>query len=106
MEQDADYQIGWALLPAVVLHGVFDYALMTMSFVQYLNSPDPPLGPDGKPIVEDVSLIEQAPSLAAGAFIAAVGVAYYVVEAKRQQGRLSALEMTNNEIPSTVGIFV
>jgi hypothetical protein len=107
VERDAGYQIGWAILPAVVVHGFFDFALMTIAFWQFMHSPDPPTDKNGQPIIEnDVNLKEQLPGLFVGAVIAGLGVLYYVVEAGKQRGRLSALEMTDNNIPSTVGVFV
>ena len=115
VELDRDYQIGWALLPAILLHGFFDFALYTIAFVQFLTAPPqqtPTVDPsnndngNGNDIYDDeVTWKNQGPGLVAGGIITALGIAYYVVEAGNQRGRLKALEMTNNEIPTTVGVF-
>lgn len=105
VELDPSYQLGRAILPAVALHGIFDFAILVIAFVQFLTGPDPPLGDDGQPLPEDVKLKDQIPAMAVGLIITAIGVTYYVVEAKKQRGRLNALEMTTNEVPTTVGIY-
>jgi hypothetical protein len=119
VEQDSDYQIGWALLPAVALHGIFDFALLAFSFVSYIESPDTD-GPydiskdqytdnndDQIAFVETEddpeTLAEQAFGFTIGLAITVVGVIYYMVEAKKQRGRLQALEMTTAIVPSTIG---
>ena len=129
VEQDADYKIGWAILPAVMLHGIFDFALLALAFFEYIFSDTTPQpakytsapittnNDDWKGLVDDdqyaggayqdvpaATLGQQLLSFGVGAAITMVGVLYYVNEAGKQRGRLQALELTTAEVPSTAGM--
>ena len=126
VEQDADYKIGWALLPAVMLHGIFDFALLALAFFEYIYSDTPPTytaapatttNDDWKGLLDDdqaqhgaypaeiqETFAQQVLSFSVGAAITMIGVLYYINEAGKQRGRLQALEMTAAEVPSTAGL--
>ena len=125
VEQDADYKIGWALFPAVMLHGMFDFALLAIAFFEYIYSDTPPAY-TAAPSKEDwTGLIDDDQAAAAAypdpadaqetaaeamfsfsvaAAITMIGVVYYINEAGKQRGRLQALEMTTATVPSTAGL--
>lgn len=127
VEQDTNYKIGWAILPAVLLHGFFDFALLALAFFEYIFSDTPTTGPptdtttdDWFELTDDQTAAQQQQqqqqqyveqtygqqmlSFGIGAAITMVGVLYYVNEAGKQRGRLQALEMTAAQVPSTAGL--
>ena len=129
VEEDADYKIGWAILPAVILHGSFDFVLLLLAFSQYIFSDDADTPYATMPpetntdewigLLEDDDVTaqqqEQQPesiavaetgqqellSFGIAAAITMVGVLYYVDEARRQRKRLQTLEMISALVPST-----
>lgn len=74
--------IGRAIFPALLLHGMFDYALFAYAAIVMSTTPKPP-PPDIGPILIQLSL---------GLGILALGALYYFREAKKQRERLMALE--------------
>ncbi|CAB9507374.1 tRNA methyltransferase 11 homolog (Saccharomyces cerevisiae) [Seminavis robusta] len=133
VEQDTDYKIGWAIFPAVLLHGMFDFILLSLSMMEYVWSPssssstnnnsqggdnnsqhsnagahDDWLGTNDDeypaPVEYSETFAEQMLSFSVGAAITMIGVIYYVNESGKQRHRLQALEMTTAEVPSTAGL--
>jgi len=133
VECDADYKIGWAILPAILLHGIFDFVLLAYAFFSYIFEDDstatskyqtnPPNSnhndwttddeyhhqddaqqPGGMYQPVDETFAQQMLSFSFGAAITMIGVLYYINEAGKQRGRLQALEMTTAQVPSTIPV--
>jgi hypothetical protein len=125
VEQDSDYKIGWAIFPAVLLHGMFDFILLSLSFFEYIfadttpDNKDRPSNddwmnngnddlfnqqPQTSPYDFQETAAQQTLSFSIGAALTMIGVVYYVNEAGKQRHRLQALEMTTAEVPSTAGL--
>jgi hypothetical protein len=122
VEKDAGYQIGWAIFPAVALHGMFDFVLFSFDMMEYVwtvhtasSSTYPPnhrtyapsttddlfAAPDDAHVKKYHETIpQQLLGFSLGAAIAIFGVLYYVNEAGKQRHRLQALEMTTAQVPS------
>jgi hypothetical protein len=96
--------LGRALLPAILLHGIFDFAAMAMSVIAFENQTpsddteeNDDYGDDSTNYADnppDPDLGTALLTLLVGFGILLVGVFYYIVEAKRQRERLYALEST------------
>lgn len=127
VEQDTDYKIGWALLPAVMLHGMFDFALLALAFFEYIYSDTPPAytaapattaNGDWTGLIDDDQAAAAYPdpadtqetvaeamfSFSVAAAITMIGVVYYINASGKQRGRLQALEMTAATVPPTAGL--
>jgi hypothetical protein len=107
---EGEGDLGRALLPAILLHGVFDFVIMTMGVIATMNQtpPDDTEENDGygddstndannppeadTPAEPDLGTILLTLLVAFGIML--VGVFYYIVEAKKQRERLYALEST------------
>jgi len=95
VEGDPSARLGMAVLPAVLLHGTFDFVVLALAVIGALNAPTPadPYGEQKVP-KEFSFTIQDARDLLISAVVAAAGVLYYLIEARKQRGRLSALEAT------------
>ena len=95
VEGDSGYELGRAILPAVILHGAFDFAVMAIAVIANTRSP-PPEEDDGASSDDDneESLAVSFLAMGVGFAIGLLGVAYYVVQARKQRERLNALEST------------
>ena len=87
--------LGRAIFPAVLLHGTFDFVVMLVGMLTNLS--DEPLSDvttdDSNVTVQEI-IAENWASCLAGLVVLLAGVLYYVVEAKKQRDRLSALQAT------------
>lgn len=98
--------LGQIILPAVLLHGSFDFLLMAMTLIQSVerkndvDNDDDDFGVGDDDAVGQqqqqatTSLVrDQLPSLIASVFIVIVGLAYYVWRAEAQRIRLHDLDL-------------
>lgn len=90
-------ELGRALLPALILHGAFDFVLMAYGMF-LVPSEEIPLDEDsnGPPPVDLKGMFV---STAIGFGVMLVGVFYYFYQAGKQRERLYALESTRGEAP-------
>jgi len=91
-------KLGQAILPAIVLHGLFDFWLMLLSVIAFIHAPDLPdqtLAPvatyDDKEAGEQDLDPPSLSSLAISFVIVAVGLAYYFWASQQQRQRLNAM---------------
>lgn len=91
--------MGQAILPAVLLHGTFDFALFLLSVLDFihrdLNDESPtkaPVDPDASEDVEMPSLL----SLIISFGLVFLGLAYYFVASQQQRERLNALDAAHD----------
>lgn len=95
--------VGRIILPAVLLHGSFDFVLMLAAYFQKVESikegNDDVLGLDGG--ADDTEdLAAQLPSMIAGAVFVIIGCVYYVIQSRAQTQRLVALDGSARELNS------
>jgi RsiW-degrading membrane proteinase PrsW (M82 family) len=86
LEGNRSYQLGRIILPALVLHGSFDFVLMLMALLQSVeedehDSQDPTHG-----------INEEVPALISSVVIVLVGLIYYICQAEAQRLRLHELD--------------
>eukprot|EP00586_Coscinodiscus_wailesii_P021831 CAMPEP_0172494986 /NCGR_PEP_ID=MMETSP1066-20121228/60566_1 /TAXON_ID=671091 /ORGANISM="Coscinodiscus wailesii, Strain CCMP2513" /LENGTH=704 /DNA_ID=CAMNT_0013266361 /DNA_START=184 /DNA_END=2299 /DNA_ORIENTATION=- len=98
LENDKSYAIGWMILPAIILHGSFDFSLMLLTFIGDLKQSG---GENSNEQVGDGGNVDPVwtfISLGMSCGIMTIGVIYYVVESVKQKRRLKLLddEVTNN----------
>jgi len=79
LEQDSSHQLGRIILPAVMLHGTFDFVLWFLDFLAG----------------DQYSSFWALLSWGAGAFITMAGVAYFLRETLAQRKRLEQLDRAN-----------
>lgn len=104
LEGDTKVGLGRILIPAVLLHGSFDFVLMVMALIQSVESTTPSSvdDDDDTGITDDdhsasssnSSLVQdQLPSLIGSVTIVIVGLVYYVWQAEAQRIRLHELDI-------------
>lgn len=81
LENDKSIGIGRILLPAILLHGSYDYAIMLLNFLATLNADE-----DG-----NVSIIYSIVALGASVLFVICGLWYYVRQSYQQVQRLEQL---------------
>ena len=88
VEKDST-QLGQAILPALLLHGTFDFAIMVSAVLGSDGDKpkDDPLDPDATPSVEFPSI----PNLLLMATITGLGLFYYFYMSNQQKLRLNAM---------------
>ena len=90
-------KLGQALLPAVLLHGLFDFWLMVLSVIAFIRAPDileQTLSPAESQDEEESGKKLETPSLSSLAIsfvVVAVGLAYYFWISQQQRQRLNAM---------------
>lgn len=93
LEGDLSYGIGKIILPAVLLHGTFDFIIMLMALIvglRHADDPPPAEGEEIKLTPADEKLMYGA--LAFGFVMVLVGAVYYVEGSRSQKKRLDELE--------------
>ena len=97
IEQDKNYGIGRILLPAVLLHGAFDFVLMLMALIQASQKPDSDddqaKPTDGEEQEGPLDFI----ALGISASLAVLGILYYVLVARYQRKRLQAMDQQQQQ---------
>lgn len=95
VERDSTIKLGRILLPALLLHGCFDFALM------FLSSWNASSGEGGAKLQDSLddpsmqkgaSLSQALPALISSVSIVLIGIIYYVVKALAQRKRLDELD--------------
>uniref|UniRef100_A0A7S3KYA1 Uncharacterized protein n=1 Tax=Amphora coffeiformis TaxID=265554 RepID=A0A7S3KYA1_9STRA len=96
-------KLGQALLPAVLLHGLFDFWLMVLGVLAFIHAPDipeqtlAPIEPNGEKESGQQKLDPPSfSSLAISFLIVAVGLAYYFWASPQQRQRLNAMMATQD----------
>lgn len=86
-------ELGRAIIPAIVLHGVFDFAVMLPVVLATARSPPPatPEGDETESAEMQVGLLIFTSSL--GFLFILLGLAYYFWQERKQRGRLNALQL-------------
>jgi hypothetical protein len=79
-----NFGVGKSILPAVLLHGSFDFALMIASFLVAVN-------PDNDAFEENAATV----SLCISTVVFFCGAAYFLQQSKAQIKRLDELEVTD-----------
>ena len=113
LEKDQSMGFGWIILPAVILHGSFDFALMLLDLLykreesaQQADNDDSvdtsrlhSRGDVPQPgtSADSVSLQEQLPALLLSVGIVFIGAIYYVCMARAQRKRLEELDNRRQE---------
>ena len=96
LERDKRCGLGRIILPAILLHGSFDFVLMAAAVFQ--NVQDIKEGNDDDGTAEssendkNVDLSTQIPSLVAGLALVACGFVYYAIQSRAQARRLVAMD--------------
>lgn len=97
-------KLGQAILPAILLHGVFDFWLMLLAVIAFIHAPDIPeqtLSPGYVPPEEKgASQKDLDPpslsSLTVSFLVVAVGLVYYFWTSQQQRQRLDAMAATED----------
>ena len=98
IEKDRRFGVGRSILPAVLLHGSFDLAIMIASFLVAVNPDD-----------EDFEEKAEIASLATSFVIFLLGVVYYLFQSRAQRKRLDELDCAAGSkkaglLPATVTV--
>jgi len=96
LERQRNVGLGRIIAPAILLHGTFDFVLMTAAFLQQVkkikegNDDDADLPKEGD--ADDVVSVEDIPTLAFSLALVIVGYVYYVCQSRAQTKRLNAMD--------------
>jgi len=102
LEGDKRYGIGRIILPAMILHGSFDFVLMLAAYfanVEHIKEGDDdadtksPENDNGNE--EDVDLAKQLPPLICGLVFVITGYLYYVWQSRAQTKRLISIDQNS-----------
>lgn len=98
VERDGTTGVGRALLPAVLLHGCFDFMLFAIGVLEFANiseddfvPDDDNIFPEADPDVPSTLELPSAPSLVIALVLTLAGLAYYFFISQQQKLRLNAL---------------
>lgn len=101
LENDTSYGVGRCILPALILHGSFDFVLMVIAFFSSSNSNDNVVNNDdnnnfhGETEGDDIMA---SSSFLISLFLVIIGFSYYYVESNKQKTRLEELDdMSDSE---------
>lgn len=105
LEGDKRFGIGWIILPAMILHGSFDFVLMLAAYfakVEHIKEGDEsdngttsmPENEDDQDD-EDVDLASQLPPLVCGLVFVITGYLYYVWQSRAQTKRLVSIDQNS-----------
>ena len=113
LERDSSTGVGRILLPALILHGTFDFVLMAAEAWNQVHERHEDQGDDGtknqfgSEVIRNEStdtagdLTEDGlPELIASVTIVLVGITYYVVQARSQRRRLDELDQERCLLPT------
>ena len=104
VEGEAGFGIGKAILPAFLLHGLFDFAIMTLAVIANAESlPSDDNTTNGS--------VEENPTIAVlsvivGLALLVIGLLYYFIMARKQRERLNALESVSAHAVTTNHLIV
>jgi RsiW-degrading membrane proteinase PrsW (M82 family) len=85
LEGNRSHQLGRIILPALMLHGSFDFVLMLMALLQGADEDE-----DSQDLTQGIN--EEVPALIASVVIVLVGLIYYICQAEAQRLRLYELD--------------
>jgi hypothetical protein len=91
VERDGTTGVGRALLPAVLLHGCFDFMLFAIGVLEFATSSEDDLVPAADPDAPSTLELPAAPSLVIALILTLAGLAYYFFISQQQKLRLNAL---------------
>ncbi len=96
LEGDRKYGLGRIMLPAILLHGTFDFVLMLAAFLEQVKKIKEGSDDDSTATStendESVDLASQLPALIAGLVLVVFGFVYFVVQSRAQTRRLVAMD--------------
>jgi len=97
LEGDKRYGLGLIILPAILLHGSFDFVLMVAAYFMQVNTIKEGTGDDATAAPENEDgatedILEQLPSILVVFGLVIVGYTYYVVQSRAQTRRLIAMD--------------
>ena len=96
LEGDRKYGLGRIILPAILLHGTFDFVLMLAAFLEQVKNIKEGSDDDSTATStendESVDLASQLPALIAGLVLVVFGFVYFVVQSRAQTRRLVAMD--------------
>ena len=96
LEGDKRFGLGRIILPAILLHGSFDFVLMVAAFLQQrkdiIEGKDDESGQKSDDSEDSADLSEQLPALIIGLIFVITGYAYYVMQSRAQNRRLIAMD--------------
>jgi len=103
LEEDKSYQLGRAILPALLLHGFFDFfamiidpLVMVWSNKDFCHDPNEEEVPQTSNFTSS-DILQSIFSLCLPALVTLIFVIYYILESKAQRKRLDALELEKGE---------
>lgn len=101
VEQDASHGLGRSILPAIIIHGLFDFCILALAFFLCIESPVN----SGQQLqdLEMKKVLQQLYGFTVGAVITFFALVYYFIQAYKQRHRLNALEMTTAVPMTTIG---
>ena len=97
VEKNLFWQLGWIMLPAIVLHGAFDFVLMFLELLESSNKSDPSNGGSATPSTDDATFFDMGQGdslpLILSVSLVVVGLLYFGCESQSQKNRLEALDV-------------
>lgn len=98
IERDGATGVGQAVLPAVLLHGTFDFVLMLLAMLDKIYEDLPAAATAAPTDPNEPKDLEMPPTLQLllSFGIAGAGLAYYFYESNQQRERLNALVATHD----------
>jgi len=92
IEEDSRFQLGRSLLPAILLHGLYDFSIFLDGLVEFTEEDPVDLDSGGADTDENqLTFSNVSPQLLMGLVFVAAGLGYYFVEARNQRHRLEAM---------------
>jgi len=98
LEGDKRYGLGWIALPAIMLHGTFDFVLMIAAYYYQVENIKEGNDDDGGNVTtpdtgDDVDIVSQLPAMMCGLFLVIIGYSWYVIQSRAQTKRLAAMDI-------------
>lgn len=98
LEGDKRVGLGRIIFPAILLHGSFDFVLMVAAYLQQRRNTieggddDSNAAPSSDEDTASADMSEQLPALICGLIFVITGYVYYVVQSRKQDRRLMAID--------------
>ena len=96
VEKNPFWKLGWIMLPAIVLHGAFDFVLMFLELLQRSNKSDPSNDTNATANRDDDNFFDLGQGnslpLILSVSMVVLGLLYFGCESQSQRNRLEALD--------------
>lgn len=86
-------QLGRAVIPAIVLHGIFDFAVIFPATLAIAKSPPPATADGEEPESAEMNVGLLLFTTSLGFLTVVLGLVYYFVQERNQRGRLNAVQL-------------